>query len=232
MAARPRVIIALPHPDEGAAVADWLSADGFEPVRRSTPESCAGEMQARPFDLLVADAALAIRRGLHTEGRTRNPLAVTILIGDATAATPGSATGGQTMYLTRPIDRQTLSCFASMAIIDRRPVRCSVRKAVNRFQAFANGVPAHLVDVSAEGMRLEVMRDRGAILPPHFTVRVPLIGVSIAVQRMWTRSSTGRTSKVWYGAALSQNRATALQGWRTFVDTIPAGLESSVPVSQ
>jgi CheY-like chemotaxis protein len=229
MTARPRVIVALPDSAEGAAVADWLSTDGFEPVRRPTPRAAVDEIQSRAFDLVIADAALALGSGLHTLARARNPLPPTILIGDA-SGTGSKGASGQTICLTRPIDRATLACFVSMAILDRRPLRRSTRKPVNRFDAFVNGMPSHIIDVSAEGLRLELPRDTRTALPPHFTVRVPLVGIAITAQRMWVRSSTGRASTMWYGGALSQNRPSTERAWRAFVDTIPVIGETGVQV--
>ena len=159
MADRPRVIVALPNPAESVAVADWLLADGFEPVRRSTPGAAVSEMQARAFDLLIVDTTLALRSALHTEGRSRNPLTPTILIGEA-GERRATAVNAQTMYMTRPIERAVLTCFVSMALLDDRPVRRSPRKTVHRFDALVNGVSSSIVDVSAEGLRLEVPRDR------------------------------------------------------------------------
>jgi len=231
MADRPRVIVALPDSAEGAAVADWLSADGFDPVRRPSLRAAADEMRARTFDLVIADATLAVHIGLHTKGRALSPLAPTIVIGDAAAAPQAKGVSAQTIYLTRPIDRAMLTCYVSMAIFDGRPTRRSVRKSVNRFDAVVNGVPSHIVDVSAEGLRLELSRDRRAVLPPHFTVRVPLVGVAVTVQRMWARSPLSRASTMWYGGALSQNRASVEQAWRAFVDTIPIIGETGVQVN-
>jgi hypothetical protein len=216
---RPRVIVCLADPNETAAVAGWLSADGFEPVRRPTPQAAADEMRDRPFALLIADAAFAFRRGLHPQNSAKQ--APAIIIGDDER--PGESVSGQTVYLARPIDQAMLRCFVSMTILDNRPLRRSVRKSVNRFEAVVNGVPSHIVDVSAEGLRLEVLGDRRGALPPYFTVRVPLVGVAVTVQRMWTRSSSPRAAAIWYGGALSQNRVTINQAWRQFVDTVPSG---------
>ncbi|HZM92826.1 MAG TPA: hypothetical protein VFB92_05375 [Vicinamibacterales bacterium] len=217
---RPRVIVCLPDPSETTAVADWLSADGFEPVRRPTPQAAADEMRDRPFSLLIADAGFAFRRGLHPQTAAKH--APAIIIGDDVRL--GESVNGQTMYLTRPIDAAMLRCFVSMSILDNRPLRRSVRKPVNRFDAVVNGAPSHILDVSAEGLRLEVQSARGATaLPPYFTVRLPLVGVAVTVQRMWAHSSPRRSTAVWYGAALAQNRVTTNQAWRQFVDTVPSG---------
>lgn len=216
---RPRVVIALPDPLESSTVAEWLLADGFEPVRRPTPQAASDEMRSRPFALLITDAAFAFRYGLHPQKAARQ--APAIVIGGE--AKQGESINGQTVYLTRPIDRAMLGCYVSMAILDDRPVRRSVRKTVNRFDAVVNGLPSHIVDVSLEGLRLEVPGDRRAALPPYFTVRVPMVGVAVMVQRMWTRAALKRGSAIWYGGALSQNRVTTTDAWKRFVDTVPAG---------
>ena len=223
---RPRIIISLPDSAECATVAEWLLADGFEPVRRPTPQAAAAEMRERPFAMLIVDAGFALKRGLHP---ARN--APTIIIGDAGSGSPAEGISGQTVYLTRPVDRAMLGCFVSMAIIDDRPARRSVRKPVNRFDAVVNGVPSHILDVSFEGLRLEMAGGRKAALPPYFTVRVPLVGVAVMVQRMWTRSSTKHASAIWYGGALSQNRVAINEAWRRFVDTIPAAGDKAIQVN-
>lgn len=222
VADRPRVIISLPNAAEATAVADWLLADGFNPVKRPTAQAAADEM-ILPFALLIADVS---HRRLLMQCRGRNPLIPTILIGNAATASSGDALGAQTMYLSRPIDRAMFTCFVAMAILESRPVRKSIRKPVNCFDAVADGVPSHIVDVSFEGLRLEMSRDRRSALPPYFTVRVPLVGVAVTVQRMWTQSSSRPESSIWYGGALSQNRSAIIQGWKSFVDTIPASSDS------
>jgi len=190
-------------------------------VKRSTPQAVADEMRDRPFALLIVDAGFAFRRGIHPQGAGK--YAPSIVIGEVgSGARGGESINGQTVYLTRPIERTLLNCFVSMAILDGRPVRRSVRKSINRFEAVVNGLPSHIIDVSVEGLRLEVPGDRRAVLPPYFTVRVPTVGVAVTVQRMWARSSVRRTSSVWYGGALSQNRFAMHEAWKRFVDTIPA----------
>ena len=172
-----------------------------------------------PFALLIADVSHRRLLMLH---RGRDPITPTILIGNAATASQGDALGAQTMYLSRPIDRAIFTCFVAMAMLESRTVRRSIRKPVNRFEAMVNGMPSHIVDISAEGLRLEMSRDGRSALPPYFTVRVPLVGVAVSVHRMWAQSaSRRRESSIWYGGALSQNRASITQAWRAFVDSVP-----------
>ncbi len=219
MAIRPRIILALPDVTECATVAEWLVSEGFEPVRCPSPRIAAEEMRARAFDLVVADAAVAIRDGIVAASRKRNPLTPTIVIENGAAS---DSRDPLAMYLGRPLERGTVVCTVSMALMDERPARRSVRKIANRFEAVVNGVPSHIIDVSTEGLRLEMPRERLLVPPPHFHVRLPMMGIAVAVQRVWTRSAgQGRTPTIWCGGSLSANRPSAEQGWRAFVDMIP-----------
>ena len=110
MAGRPRVLVALPDPTEGATVCDWLSANGFEPLYRATPAAAAADMQARAINLLIADANWAVGTALQSVTRSRGQLVPTILIGQAIERR-AAAVNAQTMYMSRPIEKSVLSCF-------------------------------------------------------------------------------------------------------------------------
>jgi len=229
MAGRPRVIVALPDWTEGSLVANWLSENQFEPVHRSTMEAAASEIRTRPFNLIIADASWAVSNVFQTPARGCNTTAPNILIGNATDRR-ATAMDGQAMYLTRPIELAVLSCFVSMALMEDRPVRRSPRKTVQRFDALINGEPAAIVDVSAEGFRLELPRTR-RLPPPYFGVRIPLVGVAIIASRRWAMSPSKDASKTWCGAALSYNPSGAEEAWRSFVDTVPLVGRSGVRVN-
>jgi hypothetical protein len=115
-----------------------------------------------------------------------------------------------------------LLCSVAMALADARPLRRSPRKAIGRFEATADGVPMSLLDVSNEGMRLEMSQGRRSALPPFFTVRVPLVGTSLVVQRVWFGAAVQETAAhTWFGGALAENAARDVQKWRNFVDLVP-----------
>jgi hypothetical protein len=197
-------------------VANWLSENQCEPVQRSSPEGAAWDLHARPYDLLITDAIWATGNALKTTGPSGNPLPRSILVGDATDRHTKALT--ETRYLTRPIDPVMLSCFVLMALMDHtRQVRRSPRKTVQRFEALVNDAPAGIIDVSAEGLRLEVTR----VPPPFFGVRIPLVGVAFIAKRVWTKAPSKGASTLWCGGALSNNRGNAEDAWRAFVDTVP-----------
>lgn len=70
-----------------------------------------------------------------------------------------------------------------------------------RFEAVADGIPVALLDVANEGMRLEIARGRRAALPPFFNLRVPLIGLSLVVQRVWVKAPGAQAAAHTPGAA-------------------------------
>lgn len=231
MTGRPRVVIASPYFAESEMLADWLSADGFDPIRAATCADAVNVVQSCKFDLLIAEAAFAFRDGLDAVARPqlRNPQTPTVVIGDSKAAQLHADLKGA-MYLSRPVDRPTLTCTISMALMEERPIRRSLRKPVNRIPAVVDGLTSYILDVSPEGLRLEIPRDRRSTLAPHFSMRVPIIGVSLMVQRMWGIARPGvlTADAAWYGGALSRNSTKAETAWYRFVETI-AGARPAAP---
>jgi hypothetical protein len=222
---RPRIIIALSDRAESALLSDWLASDGCEPIRRPTPLTAVEEMRNRAYDLLIADASTNGRPPLRPEGRLRRPGTPAILIGNH-APQRGEAVTTLPMYLARPIERGVLNCYVTMAILEGSPLRKSERKNVNALAATVNGVPAHILDVSIEGVRIEMARERRAALPPYFTVKVPMMGVGVHVRRVWAKAAIGAPT-LWYGGSLLPNSAGAVQGWKSLLETVA----STTPVS-
>ena len=225
VADRHRIIIALSDRAEAAALAAWLADDGFEPALRPTPPMAIEEMRARPFDLLIADASRDGRVAMQPEGQARRALTPAILIGNATAGRDKGVTN-RPIFVTRPVDRAHLKCYVAMALLEGSPIRCSERRLVLPFEAIINGVPSHIIDVSVEGLRIRTPPDHTGVLPPQFVVSVPLMGVSINVRRVWTRSSSGPALGLYYGVSLLPNRSSAIQGWRSLIETIPGAIDA------
>jgi CheY-like chemotaxis protein len=233
MSSRSRIVIASPHAAEREALATWLSSEGFDPVRAATAPAAIEALQARPFDAFVSDYGLAFMNEVHAaaRGKARNPQTPLIVIGDADRAAQTRAESRGASYLTRPVDRAALVCILSMALADDRPVRRSLRRAV-RFEAAADGTPCHLLDVSNEGLRLELPRTRRSLLP-YFNVKVPIIGTTMIVQRVWivaTRAAGTASDVICCGAALVNNNPRIERAWRQFVDAVPTRPTDSLRV--
>jgi CheY-like chemotaxis protein len=216
-----QILLACSAPAEAKTFAEWLQAGGFASVRAVAPADAADDLRTRACDLLITDVRLAVRdklvAGLRTSPRNRQvPL---VLIGDANAEDQARAQAWRAYYVERPVDKAWLVCAASMAIAEGRPVQRSRRKTIGRFEAVVNGAPAFIVDVSKEGMQLEIQRDGRSPLPPVFGVRIPLVGVGLLVQRVWARQQSG--GALICGGTVAPNQPKAEQGWHEFVEAVP-----------
>jgi hypothetical protein len=92
---------------------------------------------------------------------------------------------------------------------------------VTPFEANVNGVPGQIIDVSREGVRLELPRDQ-RMVTPQFVMRVPLMGVGVTIQRRWVRmpGPGDEACVMWCGGQLHKNTILAEQAWLRFIDTL------------
>ena len=217
---RQQVIVAVPDSSEGRLLSSWLEAEGYEAVQRLSPEAATREITFQPFDLLVADCGFVLS-GVRGYGLARFRETPVIVLGDAAGERSCAPLGTQIMFLERPVDRATFICMVTMALMDRRAARRSPRRTVKPLEATVSGVPSRILDVSKEGVRLELPRER-SVVTPRFVVRVPRIGVGVAVERVWVRMprSDERLDVMWCGGQLTQNSATAEQSWWGLVETL------------
>jgi hypothetical protein len=224
MSARPRILIASTDKTECDSLSDWLLDERLDPVSARTLAVAVRHLEVGPFDTIIASAEFAFSDLLKSIRRARHSRApVIVLTGDKA----GEAAAERSGFLStgRPVDRVMLMCSVTMALAESRPPRRSPRKPVAALEAVAQGMPAALVDVSPEGMRLHLPRDHRRALPPVFTVRVPLVGIGLSVQRCWlgTSAGAGAPDVSVCGVALYDNAPLREAGWRKFVDVLPRG---------
>ncbi len=221
MGLRPRVIVACPDRTESERLCEWLSEE-HEPFPTRLLQGAIQQVQAHQAHMVVADASVAFDEGFLSVCRGSGARTPLVIVGDPSPAREAAAQRHGAFYVERPVDRDMLLCNVAMALVDARPVRRSPRFAVARFEASADGIPVSLLDVANEGLRLEIPQGRRAVLPPFFTVRVPLIGVSIGVQRIWVGAPGARSAAhAWCGSALADNAMTQVLKWRNFVQMVP-----------
>jgi hypothetical protein len=209
-------------------IADWLAPEGFEPIRVSSSVRVTEELESRAFDLLLIDADLAFRPNVQAINlvRARNAQIPIIVVGESGSHAETQAMARGAFYLTRPLDRALLSCTVSMAVMESRPFRRSERKQA-RFEAVVKGVRSLVIDVSREGLRVEIPRIRKAVPPPYFDVAVPMLGVALNVRRLWIGGPSPSVGEaIWYGGKLLNNTRGVELAWFTLVDALPKSRSS------
>jgi hypothetical protein len=90
---------------------------------------------------------------------------------------------------------------------------------VPRLPSSVDGVSSKVVDVSAEGVRLEISAASTTVLPPYFTLRVPGFGVNTKVKRVWV--ATPSRGLMWCGGIIDKKASNA--AWNNFLQNAPSG---------
>ncbi len=222
MAANPvRIGVACPIAGERAAFLEWLTLAGYDPMPMLSIDTVGRDLTTRPIEALIADVSLVsasdLPRIVKTLGQNR-PL---VLVGDpkdAIEEVPCWAT-----WIDRPVTRDTFLLSIALALAEGRPARRSPRKMVPRLKSSIDGVSSRIVDLSLEGVRLEIPGASPAVLPPYFTLRVPSFGVAAKVKRVWVAMPA--QGSMWCGGIVERQAEKNAAAWNTFVVNAPGSGE-------
>ena len=216
-----RIGVASPIPGERAAFLEWLSGAGYEPVPMISIDSVTRELATgRSLEALIADVALVSKADLPRVVRTLGGNRPLVLVGapqDAIEDVPRDAT-----WIDRPMTRDAFLLSIALALAEGRPARRSPRMIVPRLLSTVDGVTSKIVDISSEGVRLEIAGASTAVLPPFFVLKVPSFGVAAKVKRVWVAAPA--QGSVWCGGIIEkQAERNATTTWNHFVENAPGG---------
>lgn len=217
-----RIGVACPKTGERAAFLEWLKAAGYEPVPMITVDALASDMATKPIEALIADVSLVSAADLPRIVKILGPNRSLILVGAGGSQledVPRDAT-----WMQRPVTKETLLLSVALGLAEGRPARRSPRRLVPRLLASVDGVTSKIVDVSTEGVRLEITGASPATLPPYFILKVPSFGVATRVKRVWV-AMPGQ-GNLWCGGIIEKPMAKAAAkatAWQQFVQSAPAG---------
>ena len=213
-----RIGVACPILGERATFTEWLSAAGYEPVPMLDLDLLARDLSSRPVEALIADIALVPSVELPRLIRILGPNRPLIVVGEPALAleqVPRDVT-----WIDRPATRDNFLLSLALALAEGRPARRSPRKAVPRLLSHIDGVSAKIMDVSAEGVRLEVSGAAPPALPPFFTLRVPAFGVTAKVKRVWV--AVPNQGALWCGGIIDRGQTVKTEiAWSRFIQTAP-----------
>ena len=212
-----KVGVACPIPGERAAFLEWLTLAGYEPVPMLSIDALARELNVRPIEALIADVSLVSKQDLPRVVRTLGPNRALILVGNPEQAiedVPRDAT-----WMDRPVTRDTFLLSLALGLAEGRPARRSPRKLVPKLLSSIDGVTSKVVDVSAEGVRLEINGATPSTLPPYFTLKVPGFGIAAKVKRVWV--ATPAQGSVWCGGVVEKQNEKSTALWSKFISAAP-----------
>lgn len=212
-----KVGVACPIPGERAAFLEWLTLAGYEPVPMLSIDTVGRDLTARPIEALIADVSLVSAADLPRIVKTLGPNRPLVLVGNpenAIEEVPRDAT-----WIDRPVTRDTFLLSVALALAEGRPARRSPRKIVPRLLSSVDGIASNIVDISLEGVRLEITGGSPVALPPYFTLRVPGFGVAATVKRVWVAMPAA--GSVWCGGIVERKVSTNVTAWSKFVTNAP-----------
>ena len=213
--------MATRSPAERATLGGWLDSGDFQAVPISDVGASAREIEALNFEMLIIDVELMTVGTLMRVARYRATPRPVIVIGDADPDAENDAGQRGASYLVRPIERAGLLFAVTLALAEGRPMRRFPRKPVPGVPGLVDGVQSRVLDVSHEGVRLEVAARHRSALPPFFTLRVPAFSVAVMLQRVWVSTAVGASSQLWCGGTLASNPQRNVNSWRMLVDMAP-----------
>jgi hypothetical protein len=175
--------IACAIPSERAAFVEWLAAAGYQPVSMRDLRALTTDLKQQPIEALVATADVVSQVGLPTVLKILTPNRPLVIVGQLDSCPPECRR--RTSWLDRPTSAAALAIRVALALAEGRPVRRSTRKSVLYLPATVDGVVSQVVDVSDEGVRLQLKSSAASTLRPYFTLRIEAFGVAAVVQRAW-----------------------------------------------
>jgi hypothetical protein len=212
-----KIGVACPVPGERAAFLEWLTLAGYEPVPMLNIDGISRELNNRPIEALIADVSLVPKSELPRLVKVLGPNRALILVGAADQAieeVPKDAT-----WMDRPVTRETFLLSVALGLAEGRPSRRSPRRLVPKLLSSIDGMSSTVVDVSMEGVRLEIAGASPAALPPYFTLKIPGFGVNAKVKRVWV-AMPGQDS-VWCGGIIERPSAKTVASWTKFIANAP-----------
>jgi hypothetical protein len=216
-----RIGVACPIAGERAAFLEWLTLAGYEPKPMLDLDTVGRDLATKPIEALIADVSLVAAPDLPRIVRILGPNRPLVLVGapeEAIEDVPRDAT-----WIDRPVTRDIFLLSIALALAEGRPARRSPRKLVPRLMSSIDGVSSQLVDVSAEGVRLEIKGASPSVLPPYFTLRVPGFGVAAKVKRVWVAMPA--QGSMWCGGIIERQAEKQATQWNNFVANAPGGGE-------
>ena len=213
-----KIGVACPIPGERAAFLEWLSHAGYDAAPMISLDAVGRELAAsQPIEALIADVSLVSKADLARLIRVLGPNRPVILVGspeDAIEDVPRDAA-----WMDRPVTRDAFLLSVALGLAEGRPSRRSPRKLVPRLLSSIDGVTSKVMDVSTEGVRLEVSGSSPSALPPFFILQVPGFGVATRVKRVWVATPT--QSSVWCGGIIERPSESATATWKNFISNAP-----------
>jgi CheY-like chemotaxis protein len=206
-----------------SGIVELLREAGHMVTAAAAFDTAKGLLAINAYELLITDIRLRGFNGIDLvrQCHTDFPdMAIMIITGydDDLMAMEASRYGA--CFAKKPIKpAEFLSTVQACLAGVRRQRRWSRKRVTGPFRVTAYGHPATVIDVSYNGLCLEIASVDD--VPQVFDVQLPGIGLNLEVDVVWWRVSKARASLV-CGATLADDPTPAARTWREIVDRLTA----------
>jgi ActR/RegA family two-component response regulator len=169
-------------------------------------------------EAIVTDVQLGDYNGLHLVAiaQVEHPKTMCLVTGPRDPALQTEAYHLGARYLVEPVTADRVTAVLRELVASPRPQRrWPRRRPAGEVASVVAGVEARIVDVSYGGAGIEFF---GAEIPEVLELVVPATGLTVPVERVWTRRP-GTAQPVACGLALRRDSAVDAR-WRSFVDAL------------
>ncbi|MEZ5420247.1 MAG: hypothetical protein R2708_23305 [Vicinamibacterales bacterium] len=182
----------------------------------------------RALGCVVADGAV-LKGGYHATLRKQDPrLPIVAVVDPADEHDPAFRRGVTTVV--RPLDSASLVLAVSLAFGEGRQARRGRRTTAPRMASKVAGVAAAILDISADGVRLELPKTAASKLAPHFRLHVPAVALDVVVSRAWVGRAHGAV--VQCGALLVDPDPSQRMAWQRLIELAGSRLVMSDAVDE
>ena len=223
------ILLANGDKEELHQIESVLVAAGYLVAGASSLRRAATLLNSVIPDLLIANTRLrdlADEEGLQLAALSRRDhpnLPVIITHGSHDPDLEDEAKGRGMAFIVNPLENPEFLGCVRTSLGERRPHQAMVRqwprKRMAPVPARVDAAPAQLIDVSYEGLRLE-LEDPGDSAAAVFEVALPAAGVNLKTKRVW-RSRASDAEEYSWGMTLVDVNPGLAERWRQFVDSIP-----------
>jgi DNA-binding response OmpR family regulator len=218
-----RILILDDDENALAGIVELLREENYIVTGATTYDAAKRLLAVGSYDLFITDVRLRGFNGLHLVRQNhydRPEMATIIITGYDEPLAELEARRYNAEYLLKPLrPAEFIETVARCLAEVRRPRRSMRKRVVGGFRVSANGRPAAVVDVSYDGLRLEV--PEGASLPSSFAVEIAAIGLHLDVEAVWYLPAA-QGGPATCGATLASDATPEARTWRAIVDRLSA----------
>jgi CheY-like chemotaxis protein len=211
----PKVLIVDDDLATRVGLQQLVAGDGYDVITAADFRDGRRALEQDAPDALVVDLRLEGFNGLQLLHINPRPIPAIVVTGYPDDVLRAEARRLGAEYVVKPINpAQFLALLDRLVRADAsRPERRQTRRrfVTGDVPLEVNGVPARLIDASEAGVRFEVYRPTGQLVPSMVTLSLPVQKIRVEARLVW--SEAGSAGHWECGAALLSSSAV----WAAFV---------------